>query len=394
MIQRELEVRIRDLAQKMPAVAIVGPRQSGKTTLVQAVFPEYLYASLEDPDTYNRLEADPRGFLERALLHPGLIIDEFQRMPPLVSYLQGFIDRSKKPGFFILTGSQNYLMMQSISQSLAGRMAILTLLPLSHTELSAAGKLSSDFVQAAWRGFYPRSFAPGLEPRDWVNSYIEQYIERDVRQITAVKDLRTFQRFIGLCAGRVGQLLNISSLAVEADINQATVKQWLSLLEASYLIKLVQPWHTNTNKRLVKAPKLYFTDTGLVCALLNIATPEQLMQHYSLGSIFENMVVMELLKHRYNQGDRSNLYFIRGSRGEEVDVVLEYANHVRLVEVKATATIHTGLFKGLRYWQQNINTKTVCFLISGGTQAPSNIGDITTVSWQQCGQIVDEEVKF
>ena len=391
MIKRALEARLRELAKKMPAIAVVGPRQAGKTTLVRAVFPDYQYISLEDPDTLSRVEADPRGFLERALLQPGIIIDEFQRMPALVSYLQGFIDRCEKPGFFILTGSQNYLMMQSISQSLAGRVSILTLLPLSNTELAAAGKLTNNYHEALWRGFYPRSFAPNVEPREWVNSYIEQYLERDVRQIITVKDLRTFQRFIGLCAGRVGQLLNISSLAVEAEINQATAKQWLSLLEASYLIKLVQPWHSNTNKRLVKTPKLYFTDTGLVCALLKIASSEQLMQHYALGSIFENMVVMELLKARYNQGDPSNIYFIRGARGEEVDVALEYANHLRLVEVKATATIQAGLLKGLRYWQENIDKKTSCFLVTGSMQPTDAIGDITTMSWQQCGELVHEE---
>ena len=210
MIKRELEVRLRELAEKMPAIAVVGPRQAGKTTLVRAVFPDYLYVSLEDPDTFERVEADPRGFLDRALQGAGLIIDEFQRMPKLVSYLQGFIDRHAKPGFFILTGSQNYLMMQSISQSLAGRVSILTLLPLSNAELSAAGKLSDDYCQAMWRGFYPRSFQDKIEPRDWVPSYIEQYVERDVRQIIVIKDLQAFQRFIGLCAGRVGQLLNIS----------------------------------------------------------------------------------------------------------------------------------------------------------------------------------------
>ncbi len=371
----------------MPAVAVLGPRQSGKTTLVKMVFPDYLYVSLEDPDTLDRIEKDPRGFLERAIKHPGVIFDEFQRFAQLASYLQGFIDQLQKPGFFILTGSQNYLMMQSIAQSLAGRVALLKLLPLSLAELAAANLLPDDYCQSAWRGFYPRSYAAGIEPRDWVPSHLEQYIERDVRSVLAIKDLRTFQQFIGLCAGRVGQQLNISSLAVEAGINQATAKQWLSLLEASYLIILLQPWSTNINKRLVKTPKLYFTDSGLVCALLKITSAEQLAQHYSMGSIFENMIVTELLKDRFNQGDISNLYFIRSARGEEVDIVLEYADHIRLVEIKATATIKTELFKGLRYWKEHLEEKKQCFLVHGGLQPAESFSDITVVGWQHSGVI-------
>lgn len=391
MIKRELEVRLRELAGKMPAIAVVGPRQAGKTTLVRAVFPDYLYVSLEDPDTFERVEADPRGFLDRALSGAGIIIDEFQRMPKLVSYLQGFIDRQTKPGFFILTGSQNYLMMQSISQSLAGRVSILTLLPLSNTELLAAGKLSGDYNEAMWRGFYPRSFQEKMEPRDWVPSYIEQYVERDVRQIIAVKDLQIFQRFIGLCAGRIGQLLNTSSLAIDADIDQATVKNWLSLLEACYLIKLVQPWHANTSKRLVKTPKLYFLDTGLLCVLLRISSPDQLLEHYNRGNIFENMVIAELFKARFNRGEMANIYFLRGARGEEVDVVLEYANHLRLVEVKATATVRASLLKGLEYWGHNLeDIKTQLFLVHGGVAEPVHFGETETMSWQHCSQIAQE----
>lgn len=387
MIPRTLEARLREIAKKMPAVAVLGPRQSGKTTLVKMVFPNHLYVSLEDPDTLERIETDPRGFLEKATQHEGIILDEFQRFNQLASYLQGFIDRIKKPGFFILTGSQNYLMMQSISQSLAGRVALLKLLPLSLAELKAANLLSDDYCQVAWHSLYPRSYASNLEPRDWISSYLEQYVERDVRSILSIKDLRTFQRFIGLCAGRVGQQLNISSLAVEADINQATAKQWLSLLEASYLITLLQPWATNISKRLVKTPKLYFVDSGLVCALLKITSAEQLAQHYSMGSIFENMIVSELLKGQYNQGNVANLYFIRSARGEEVDVVLEHADHLRLVEIKATATIKTSLFKGLRYWNHELKTNTQCFLVHGGTQETEQSEEISIVSWQQSGSI-------
>lgn len=391
MITRSLASRLRDLATKMPAVAVLGPRQSGKSTLVRAVFPDYVYVSLEAPDTREMVEQDPRGFLAQAWKGKGIIIDEFQRVPQLLSYLQGYLDESSSPGFCILTGSQNYLMMESISQSLAGRVALLKLFPLSLDELKNDSFLLTESSDIILNGLYPRAFVQKLSPKDWVASYIEQYVERDARQLLSIKDLSTFKRFITLCAGRVGQLLNISALAVDAGINQATAKQWLSLLEASYIITLLEPWFKNTSKRVIKSPKLYFVDTALACSLLRIDSLESLKNHYTYGSLFENLIIMELLKARYNAGLQNNIYFLRGPRGEEVDAVLEFANHLKIIEIKSSQTIRSEYFKGLKYWAENLEGIQVeRFLVHDGPTQNVTAGENKIIAWNNSADLATE----
>ncbi len=391
MIVRSLAHRLRELATKMPAVAVLGPRQAGKSTLVRAVFPDYVYVSLEAPDTREMVEQDPRGFLAQAWKGKGIIIDEFQRVPQLLSYLQGYLDESPSPGFCILTGSQNYLMMESISQSLAGRVALLKLFPLSLDELKNESLLQAESSEIILNGLYPRAFVQRLSPKDWVASYIEQYVERDARQLLSIKDLSTFKRFITLCAGRVGQLLNVSALAVDAGINQATAKQWLSLLEASYIIMLIEPWFKNTSKRVIKSTKLYFVDTALACSLLRIDSLDSLKNHYAFGSLFENLIIMELLKARYNEGLQNNIYFLRGPRGEEVDAVLEFADHLKIIEIKSSQTIRSEYFKGLKFWSENLEDVEVkSFLVHDGPAQNLTAGENKIIAWTDAVQLAAE----
>ncbi|MCL4380299.1 ATP-binding protein, partial [Candidatus Dependentiae bacterium] len=279
---------LQKFAQFFPIIALLGPRQSGKTTLAQEVFKDYHYINLENLGLQEAAFADPQGFLEKLLEHQGVIIDEFQQVPRLLSYLQIIVDREKKPGFFILTGSHNFLMNQSISQSLAGRVGILTLLPLSNKEIVDAQLQAKFSEEAVVKGCYPRLFGgKTLGPQYVYPSYIQTYLERDVRSIVNVTDLSLFKKFLGLCAGRVGQLVNVSALASDCGISMQTVKSWLSILEASYIIFLLQPYHKNFNKRLVKSSKLYFYDTGIACSLLGIDSAQQLELHYMRGQLFE-----------------------------------------------------------------------------------------------------------
>ena len=286
MISREITLKLQDLAGQFSAVAILGPRQSGKTTLAQITFPNYLYFSFEDFDTRLLVQADPRAFLMRYKDEPGVIFDEIQNIPELFSYMQGFIDSHKKRGHFIVTGSQNFALTQSISQSLAGRIALLTLLPLSMSELKKANKLPESLDDALFNGMYPSIYANRVKPFDWYKSYVATYVERDVRQIKNVTDLSSFQQFMKLVAARVGQVLNLTALSNDTGMSVPTIKQWLNILEASYIIFLLQPFYNNLGKRLIKSPKLYFYDTGLLCSLLQLNSPDQLFAHHLRGPDF------------------------------------------------------------------------------------------------------------
>ena len=345
-VQRDLTPILTAAARESPSITLTGPRQSGKTTLSRAVFPQHSYVSLEAPDVRAFASEDPRAFL--AQYPGGVIIDEVQRVPELLSYLQGIIDTDPEPGRWVLTGSQNLSLAESVSQSLAGRTAVHHLLPLARSEITRFAKHPETLDEAVFAGGYPRIFDEALSPSEWLRSYVATYIERDVRAVSQVGDLTTFQRFLELCAGRTAQLVNFSSLASDCGVSQPTARAWLGILEASFIVFRLPPFHSNLGKRLVKMPKLHFYDTGLVCWLIGIRTPEQLRTHPLRGPIFETWVVSEIVKHRMNMGERRGLFFYRNRDGAEVDLVIEHPSGVSLVEAKSSQTPSSSLFDGAR----------------------------------------------
>ena len=346
MIEREMAPLVLKLAGDYPALAITGPRQAGKTTLARAAFPDKPYVSLENPDTRELATQDPRGFLNK--YQAGAILDEVQNCPALFSYLQEILDSSKQAGRFVLTGSQQFGLIEGITQSLAGRIALVQLLPFSCHE--AYGSKPPSLDETLWRGAYPPIHDRQLDPSLWYANYMQTYIERDVRKLINVRDLTSFQRFVRLCAGRVGQLLNLSQMGGEAGITHNTAKAWLSILEASYVVFQLQPHHRNFNKRLIKTPKLYFYDTGLAVWLLSIREARQVETHPLRGALFENWVVSESLKARFNHGLPAHLYFWRDRAGHEVDLLMETTNQLIPVEIKSSQTVNADFFKGLEDW--------------------------------------------
>lgn len=353
IIRRDITRHLQDLATQFPAVAVMGPRQSGKTTLVKETFPDYAYVTLEDLDKQGAAQEDPRGFLSAFANQKGVIIDEVQEVPELLSYMQGIIDQGYKPGFFILTGSQHFLLYEKITQTLAGRIALLTLLPLSVSELKATKLLPASYESLLIKGFYPRLYVQPIAVHTWVANYISTYVQKDIRQVLNITDLVGFQRFIKLCAARVGNILNYAELARDADISPNTAKAWLSILEASFIIKIVQPYHKNFSKRIIKSPKLYFYDTAIVCSLLGIRTEEELRDHPLKGAIFESFVMSELFKFNYNNNELPQIYFWRDVQGHEIDVIIEKAHDQTVpIEIKAGMTVTDTFFKGLRDWQE------------------------------------------
>ena len=343
-VHRDLTPRLTAAAQMSPSITLTGPRQSGKTTLSRSVFPNHSYVSLEAPDIRAFASEDPRAFLAR---YPdGAIIDEVQRVPELPSYLQGAIDEAPEPGRWVLTGSQNLGLAESVSQSLAGRTAVHHLLPLARREVGRFDRHPETLEESILSGGYPRIFDEALDPSEWLRSYVATYIERDVRTISQVGDLTAFQRFVELCAGRTAQLINYSALASDCGVSQPTAKAWLSILEASFILFRLPPFHRNLGKRLVRMPKLHFYDTGLVCWLIGIRTPEQLRTHPLRGPIFETWVVSEIVKHRTNLGETRGLFFYRTRDGAEADLVIEHPSRITLVEAKSSQTPSSSLFDG------------------------------------------------
>lgn len=381
MIERTLKTKLQHLSTKFPFVLITGPRQSGKSTLVKMTFPDYQYVSFADLDMRAFAREDPRGFI--ATYPDRTIIDEVQKEPSILSYLQTYTDDIGSEGMYILTGSQNLLLMDSIDQTLAGRVGILRLLPFSHAELVNSGVFIGDIDNEIFTGGYPRLFDKNIDPIDYYPNYINTYVERDVRDIKAITNLSLFVKFIKLCAGRIGQLLNKSSLAVECGVTEPTVTEWLSILEQCYIIYLLRPDYNNFNKRLVKTPKLYFYDTGLACSLLEIKSSSQIATHYLRGGLFENMVINELVKNKYNIGQEPNYTFWRDSNGNEVDLISTEADKQRAYEIKSGATATKDYFRGLTYWSKlsGADTSQRCVIYGGKQSRETSEGKL--VAWEK-----------
>ena len=372
-IEREVAPLLRALFLRYPVVTVTGPRQSGKTTLARMTFPDLAYVNLEAPDERARAEANPRAFLGR--LQGGAVLDEIQRAPALVSYIQAIVDEAARPGMFVLTGSQHFGVIDTIGQSLAGRTAILRLLPFSIAE---AGSVTAELdVDAMLRlGFYPRIHALELDPTQTLGDYVETYVERDVRNLAGVRNLEGFRRFLGLCAGRVGQLLNLQSLGNDAGVSHTTAREWMSVLQAGFVAFTLPPYHGNLSKRLIKSPKLYFYDVGLAAFLLGIEERSHLFTHPLRGALFENLVVVEALKHRFNQGRRGNILFYRDSAGHEVDLLYEIAGKVAAVEVKAGETVPSGAAAPLDRLAAVLGDRIVERMIVYGGEAEYSEGDV------------------
>ncbi|MCZ2116038.1 MAG: ATP-binding protein [Anaerolineae bacterium] len=384
MIARDVEEAFRGLLRGFPVVTLTGPRQSGKTTLARAIFAGRPYISLEDPDVRRMALEDPRAFL--AGLPDGAVLDEVQRTPELLSYLQARVDADGRMGLFLLTGSQQFGLMSGITQSLAGRSAFIELLPFSLNELGRAGISPPSLDEMLLAGGYPPLYDRSLLPKAWFPAYVTAYVERDVRQILKVQDLEVFQRFVRLCAGRSGQILNLASLATDCGITHNTAKAWISVLEASYVLFLLRPHHENFSKRLIKSPKLYFYDTGLLCWLLGIQNAGQLASHPLRGSIFETFVVSELVKSRLNRGERAAFSFWRDSNGNEIDVVADVGTDMMPIEIKAGQTINWDFFAGLERWTALAGERAVSpALIYGGEENHERRGT-RIIGWRKVAE--------
>lgn len=387
MIKRHLEDKIRKTAKKYPVLTITGPRQSGKTTLAKMAFPKYQYISLEDPEIRHIAQTDAKDFFKRYTKH--VIIDEAQRVPDIFSYIQTIVDDDPIDGRFILTGSEQFLMDERISQSLAGRTAIFKLFPFSLSEINgmklnaywAGGKIekrikpSSDLFETIFKGFYPRIYDKNLDPSRWYKEYYDTYISRDVRQMLNVGDLKTFETFMKLLAGRSGQLLNLSSLGNDAGVTHTTARRWLSILQASYIVNTLAPYYKNFGKRMIKSPKLYFLDCGLLCSLLNVRSPDDIMAHPLRGQIFETFAYSEITKCFVHGGEPAPLYFWQDSRRNEIDILIDLGIKLPAVEIKSGTTINEDFFKNLYHWQKitDIPDKDTS-LIYGGNEYSSYKG--------------------
>ncbi len=384
MLKRDMYQILLKVANYYPIITLTGPRQSGKTTLIKNAFPNLPYVLLETPDVRERAQEDPKSFLGK---YPdGAIFDEVQNVPELFSYLQGVVDDNDKIRF-VLSGSQNFLLLEKITQSLAGRTAILKLLPFSLEELKNTRYEIRNSLEYVFKGSYPRLYDKDIPVQLFYSDYLQTYVERDVRTIKNIGNLNTFRRFLQLCAGRTGQILNLDSLATDTGISLNTAKSWLSILEASYIVYLLQPHHKNFSKRLVKRPKIYFYDTGLACNLLKIASVDQLDLHYLKGNLFENFVINELLKTKLNNGQIPNLYFWRDNHGTEIDCLVETATRLIPIEIKSSSTYRNDFFKNLTYFNKLANNSSSgSYLIYNGDEndmlAKGNL-----ISWNSLDKI-------
>lgn len=383
MIPRETESIINKLRKQFPVITLTGPRQSGKTTLLKSIYTDIPYVSLEDIDVRNAALNDPRGFLNN--FPKGVVLDEIQRTPELFSYIQGIVDNNKEI-HFVLSGSQNFLLLENISQSLAGRAAILKLLPFSISELHSEKLVPDSYEQLIFAGMYPGIYDRTIDPEFFYPSYISTYIERDVRQIKNIENLNSFSNFLRLCAGRVGQIVNLNSLATDAGISPNTAKSWLSILEASYILFFLQPYYNNFNKRIIKSPKLYFYDTGLACSLLGINSPNQVKTYHSKGALFENLIITDLIKSRIHKGENPKFYYWQNKTKQEIDLIIDNPDRPIPYEIKSGMTMNENYFTNLKYWQkltgeepENLNV-----IFGGDTSLKTSNGNY--ISWKELKQ--------
>jgi len=385
MLLRLLAQSVIAAAEKMPVVAVTGPRQSGKSTLVQDCFPNHAYRNLEDLEQRRFALTDPKGFLQN--VGENAIIDEVQYVPDLLSYIQVITDRENRPGQFVISGSQNLLLMQSVSQSLAGRVAIFNLLPFSLEEIGETRFALPAYEDYLLKGFYPRIYDRDLNPTTWLLDYIQTYVERDVRQLINVSDLNTFRQFLEICAGRIGQLVNFSEIGQLIGVSYQTVNKWLSVLQTSFIVHTLRPYHRNFNKRIVKTPKLYFYDTGLACALLGLRTVDDVNRHFAKGALFENFVINEILKNSLNRNRSPRHYFWNAAGAHEIDLLLDQGGRLLPIEIKSGRTINPQFFDGLRYFQDVSGAlPTESFLVYGGDEVQKR-SLAQVVSWRNLLQI-------
>jgi predicted AAA+ superfamily ATPase len=383
MIQRKAIIKIAEMAQKFPILVFTGPRQSGKTTLSQLTFPTYRYVSLENPDDLFFATSDPKGFLN--VYDQYVIIDEAQNAPNLFSYIQQIVDEKDIPGQYILSGSQNFLLLEKITQSLAGRIYLTELLPLSYSEI--VNHIQQNVWETIVKGGYPRIYNKNIHPTDFYPSYIQTYIERDVRSLINVHDLKLFRNFIDLCAHHVGQLFNANALSKSLGVDVKTVQRWVTILEASYIIYTLKPWHKNFSKRVVKSPKLYFYDVGLVSYLLGIESQEELQTSTYKGALFENFGLLEILKNHKNLGIHKNFYFWRDSNGNEIDLILERGTKVQCIEMKASETVKSEFIKSLHKLDGLDTTLTLQHYLFNTQKQTEQRTHETIISWKNADQI-------
>lgn len=389
IFRRDITTLLVKATEQYPVVGLMGPRQSGKTTIVRHTFPNYTYVTMENLDTRAEAVEDPRKFFATYDGAEGLIIDEIQEVPSLFSYLQGIVDESPRRGFYIITGSQNFSLHEKITQTLAGRIALLTLLPLTIEELRAETTYAAlSLEEILFAGLYPRIYAEKMDVAWWFANYVATYVERDVRQIIKIGDVNAFRKFIVLCAARTGSLLNYADLARDCDISPNTAKAWISILEASYIITLLQPYHANFNKRVIKSPKLYFYDTGLVCALLGIQSAQDLFVHPMRGQLFETLIISELYKLFFNLGKRPPLYFWRDVQGHEIDCLIERSfKELTPIEIKSGMTLQSDFFKNILEWQKiTAQTLQPYLIYAGATKILKNQG--VALPWYGLREII------
>jgi uncharacterized protein len=386
IIPRRISGHLSKMLEKFPVVSLTGPRQSGKTTLLKNDFSQYKYYNLELMNVREMISADPLGFLKDS--GPLVIFDEAQQLPELFSFIQAVSDERNINGQYLLSGSQSFILNNHISQSLAGRVSINNLLPFDMTELDSIR--NQKLEQIILNGFYPRVHDQKIEPQDFYPSYLQTYIERDIRTLKAVENLQTFSRFLALCAGRIGQILNLTSLANDAGISVNTAKSWLSLLESSYIIFLLQPYFRNFNKRIIKSPKIYFYDTGVASSLLRIVKSEVISTHYLYGALFENLVISEIIKCQIHRGRRPSVYYWRESNGMEIDCITERGNdEIVALEIKAGQTFNTDFIKNLRLFPTGSGSDKIKKMLIYTGKESSNIKDIRVINWQEFSSVIE-----
>lgn len=378
MIDRELSAIISKLRKQFPVITLTGPRQSGKTTMLKSIYTDLPYASLEDIDIRNEAIKDPRGFLNN--FPEGAVLDEIQRTPDLFSYIQGIVDQNKD-AHFVLSGSQNFLLLENISQTLAGRAAILKLLPFSISELYNDNLVPDAYEELIFTGLYPGIYDREIDPEFFYPSYISTYIERDVRQIKNIENLNRFSNFLQLCAGRTGQVVNLNSLATDAGISPNTAKSWLSILEASFIIYFLQPYYQNYNKRIIKSPKLYFYDTGLACSLLGINSVNQVKTFHSKGSLFENLIITDLIKSRLHKGVNPKFYYWQNKNKQEIDLIIDTPEGPIPYEIKSGMTMSANYFANLKYWQKLSGEKPENLNVIYGGDVELKTSNGNYISW-------------